>query len=53
MAKKTKPKIEFDLAKVEELASRGLTNAQIAHNLNVSERTIYNNKKENAEIAEL
>lgn len=52
MKKITKPKIEIDLAKVEALAANGLTQQQIADSLGISERTLYKNKKENAEIAE-
>lgn len=52
MKRVTKPKIEIDLAKVEALAANGLTQQQIADSLGISERTLYKNKKENAEIAE-
>lgn len=47
----TKPTIQFDLVKVEELASQGLTFEQIAMNLGVSYKTIQNNKRENADFA--
>lgn len=49
---KTKPKIEIDLAKVEELASRLLSKEQIAISLGISERTLYTNQKESADFAE-
>lgn len=49
---KTKPKIEIDLAKVEELASKLLSKEQIAISLGISERTLYTNQKESAEFAE-
>jgi len=51
MTKVTKPKIEFDLAKVESLAANGLTQEQIALALGISESTLYNNKRENEEFA--
>jgi predicted transcriptional regulator len=47
---KTKPKIEIDLAQVEDLASRGLTQAQIADGLGISEDTLYSRKRENEEF---
>ncbi|HHF3743728.1 TPA: LuxR C-terminal-related transcriptional regulator [Haemophilus influenzae] len=50
--KKTKPKIEIDLSMVESLAAQGLTNQQIADSLGISERTLQNRKKDNAEFAE-
>lgn len=50
--KKTKPKIEIDLSMVESLATQGLTNQQIADSLGISERTLQNRKKDNAEFAE-
>ena len=49
---RTKPKIEIDLAKVETLASRLLTKEQICISLGISERTLYNNQKENADFAD-
>lgn len=53
MARKiTKPKIEIDLAKVEALAANGLTQQQIAASLGISERTLYNSKRDNADFAE-
>lgn len=50
--KKTKPKLEIDLSVVESLAAQGLTNQQIADSLGISERTLQNRKKDNAEFAE-
>lgn len=50
--KLTKPKIEFDIGIVEALAATGLTMQQIADSLGISERTLYNSKKENADFAE-
>ena len=49
---KTKPRIEIDLAQVEALASRGLSQQQIADALGISERTLRNRKKDSAEFAE-
>lgn len=46
------PKIQIDLKQVENLAARGLTNDKIAYAMGFSPRTLYNNKKENAELAE-
>lgn len=46
------PKIQIDLHQVENLAARGLTNDKIAYAMGFSPRTLYNNKKENAELAE-
>lgn len=48
----TKPRIEIDLKQVESLASRGMTKAQIADALGISERTLYTQQAENAEFAE-
>lgn len=50
--KKTKPKIQIDLSKVEALAANGLTQQQIADSLGISERTLYNSKRDNADFAE-
>lgn len=36
---------------VESLAAQGLTNQQIADSLGISERTLQNRKKDNAEFA--
>jgi len=44
--------IEENLEKIEEWAAQGLTLKQIAHNLNVSESTLYKYKAENSEIKE-
>lgn len=49
---KTRPRIQIDLKKVERLASRGLTQEQIASSLGISERTLYERKKESADFAE-
>lgn len=49
---KTKPRIEIDLAKVEALASRGLTKQQIADALGVSQTTFYARQKESEEFEE-
>lgn len=43
---KTKPKIELDIKKVEELASLGLTTEQIASHLGVSYSTLNRRIKE-------
>ena len=48
----TKPKIEIDLAKVEELASRLLTKEQIAISLGISNATLYNRQLEDVEFLE-
>lgn len=50
--KKTKPRIELDLKQVETLAANGLTQQQIADALGISARTLYNQKKLNADFAE-
>ncbi len=50
--RKTKPRIEIDLARVTELASKGLSQEQIAAALGISERTLRNRKAESAEFAE-
>lgn len=47
---RTKPKIQIDLAKVESLGAQGLTNAQIAAALGISETTLYNNQRNSAEF---
>lgn len=52
MTMKTKPRIEIDLAKVEALASRGLTKQQIADALGVSQTTFYARQKESEEFEE-
>lgn len=53
MAKrKTKPKIEIDLAKVEAMAANGLTQQQIADSLGISVSTLYGRKRENEEFEE-
>lgn len=47
----TKPRKRIDLVKTEELASRGLTRAEIAAALHISERTLYSRQKDNADFA--
>lgn len=47
-----KPRIEIDLAKVTELASRGLSQEQIAAALGIGARTLERRKAESAEMAE-
>lgn len=49
---KTKPKIEIDLAKVEDLASKLLSKEQIAISLGISNATLYNRQLENVEFLE-
>lgn len=49
---RTKPKIEIDIAQVEQLASQGLSQQQIADSLGISERTLRNRKRESTEVAE-
>ncbi len=44
--------IQIDLQEAEELAAKGLTKAQIAHALGISERTLYKQQAENAEFAD-
>lgn len=45
-------KLDIDLAKVEELASRGLSMEKIAYCLGVSPRTLERRKQDMAEVAE-
>ncbi|HDR1349431.1 TPA: LuxR family transcriptional regulator [Pasteurella multocida] len=52
MKRKTKPKIEIDLARVEALASNGLTQQQIADALGISERTLRDRKSNSADFAD-
>lgn len=47
-----KPRIEIDLAKVTELASRGLSQEQIAAALGIGTRTLERRKAESADMAE-
>lgn len=47
-----KQKIEIDLEKVEEFASQGMTQQQIADALGISERTLRNRKTESADFAD-
>ena len=49
---KTKPKIEIDLAKVEQLAAIGDTQEEIARALGISIRTLQSRKKEVADFAD-
>lgn len=49
---KTKPRIEIDLDEVETLASRGLTQQQIADALGISVDTLYSRKRENQDFQE-
>lgn len=48
----TKPRIEIDLAEVEDLASKGLSQAEIALNLGICEKTLYNRKAEDTEFTQ-
>lgn len=43
-----RPKIEIDIDKVEELAGRGLSQAEICLCLGISESTLYDRKRESA-----
>jgi predicted DNA-binding protein (UPF0251 family) len=47
----TKPKIQIDLKQVESLAANGLTQEQIASALGISERTLYQQKRDSADFA--
>lgn len=47
---KTKPKIELDIAKVEELAGLGLTKEEIALSLGVSYNTLNRRAKESEDV---
>ena len=49
---RTKPKIIPDLGQVEALAANGLTQEQIALALGISEKTLYNRKREFTEFAD-
>ena len=49
---KGRPKFAPDLAKVEQLASQGLTNEQIAHALGISPATLYSHKSKFLEFSE-
>ncbi len=46
-----KQKIQIDIKRAEELASLGLTQEQIAGCLGISERTLYNRKRESEELS--
>ena len=50
--KKTKPQVEIDLNKIEELASQGMTHDQIAYSLGIGSSTLYTQKAKNEEIKE-
>lgn len=47
-----KPRITIDIDEVERLAGQGLTQAEICLCLGISERTLYNRKRESAEFAD-
>jgi len=47
-----KPRIDIDIARVEELAGQGLTQAEICLVLGISERTLYSRKAESSEFAD-
>jgi hypothetical protein len=49
---KTKPRIEIDLDQVEELASHGLTDSEIALNLGISISTLEGRKRSSEEFKE-
>lgn len=46
----TKPRIQIDITRVQELAGRGLTRAEIAAVLGISETTLYNRRRESEEF---
>ena len=48
----TKPKIEIDTLRIEELAAQGLTQAEICLCLGISEDTLTRRKQDTAVIAE-
>lgn len=50
--KKTKPRIEIDLNRVTELASRGLSQEQIAAALGISRTTLQSRKAESEQFAQ-
>jgi DNA-binding CsgD family transcriptional regulator len=47
-----KPKIEYDFNKIEELASYGLTQEQIAHNIGIHPSTLSKHKGSNCQLSE-
>ncbi len=49
---KTKPRIEIDLDRVTELASRGLSHEQIAAALGISRTTLQARKRESEQFAQ-
>lgn len=48
----TKPKIEIDISRVEELAAQGLSQAEICLVLGISESTLYRRKHDLEELTE-
>ena len=52
MPKKGRKKIEIDLEKVEQLASRGLTKAQVASAVGISESQWYARESQEPDISE-
>ena len=48
--KRTKPRIDIDLAEVERLAGQGLNQIEIAHNLGIHESTLQHRIAENPEF---
>lgn len=48
--RKTRPRIDIDLNKVEALASRGMNNEQIAYSLGIGLSTLYKEKAQNVEF---
>ena len=53
MTTKPKPRqIDIDLVQVEALAARGLTFEQIADNLGVNVRTLFNRRKQHSEFSD-
>lgn len=49
---KTKPKIEIDLKLVEQYSAQGMSQAQVAAALGISETTFYQRKRDCEEFAE-
>lgn len=47
-----RPPLELNLVDVENLAGRGLTHAQIADSLGISERALFNHKNNDPEVRE-
>lgn len=46
----TKPRLEIDISRIEELAAQGLSQAEICLVMGISEGTLYNRKRENEEF---